>query len=136
MWVRLAAASVLLATACAAAADDLRPPAVDAFIATEKGELLGRPVTADLDGDGTPEIVFAWRQLGPAHPTQTLTVLGGAGDHAQVAAVPLTGEVMLESVKDGIITVARYPLHPPRCCPGKKFLDRYLLLEGRLVDAK
>ncbi|HEV7733917.1 MAG TPA: hypothetical protein VGR62_17235 [Candidatus Binatia bacterium] len=141
MTVRtLALLVALLSVAPAHAADPLPAPAkaaVDKVLADEKAELQGSSTMADLDGDGTPEVVFVWSQLGVAHPKKALVVLAHAHDgYHPLASTPLSGEVVLGDVKDGIITVVRYPLHPPKCCPSKKYFQRYLLMAGRLVDAK
>ena len=69
--------------------------------------------------------------------TRTLTVLAKDGDGwRELASRKLDGEVALNSVVSGIVVVDRWPLHPPKCCPGKKYEDRYMLMAGRLVDAK
>ena len=55
--------------------------------------------------------------------------LHDAGDAALFRAA-------IEASPSGIVVVDRWPLHPPKCCPGKKYEDRYMLMAGRLVDAK
>ncbi len=132
----LALLLALLSTARAAELPPQAKEAVDKILAAEKAELQGSTM-ADLDGDGTPEVVFVWSQIGVAHPKKALAVLAHAHDgYHPMASTPLTGEVTLGEVKDGIITVVRYALRPPKCCPGKKYYARYLLMAGRLVDAK
>lgn len=140
MTVRTLALLLALLPVTPALAAELPAPAkaaVDKVLADEKAELQGAAVLADLDGDGTLELVMVWSQLGVAHPKKALVVLSLADDvYRPLTSSPLTGEVTLGGVKDGIITVERYPLHPPKCCPGKKYYQRYLLMAGRLVDAK
>lgn len=112
--------------------DEAKPPGGKE--ATEAhGSALG-----DLDGDGVAEIVLVWTTVGAKQPTKSLTVLGRREDGTwrTVASTALEGEVALGSVAQGIIVVDRWPLRPPPCCPGKKYEDRYLLMEGRLERAK
>jgi hypothetical protein len=130
----IAVAAVLCA--CVAMAADV--PAARTYLdgVKEKTELHGSAL-GDLDGDGVEEVVFVWTTIGTKIPTRTLTVLAKTDDgHRELASRKLEGEVALNAVASGIIVVDRWPLHPPKCCPGKKYEDRYLLMAGRLVDAK
>jgi hypothetical protein len=138
--LRLAAALMLALTASARAVEAPAPEqaAVKKYLdgVEEKTEVRGSAL-GDLDGDGTPELVFVWTTIGSKFPMRTLTVLAKDGDGwREAAATKLEGEVALNSVANGIIVVDRWPLHPPKCCPSKKFADRYMLMAGRVVDAK
>lgn len=138
--LRLAAAFLLAIGVPAHAVDAPAPEqaAVETYLdgVKEKTELHGSAL-GDLDGDGTPELVFVWTTIGTKFPTRSLTVLAKDGARwRELASRKLEGEVALQAVAGGIVVVDRWPLHPPKCCPGRKYEDRYLLMAGRIVDAR
>ena len=79
---------------------------------------LGKALV-DLNGDGKPELVLVWVQLGPTYFYNPLTVFVDEGRKYRTLTTPLTGEVKLLGVKGGVILIEETTLGPkdPRCCP-------------------
>lgn len=73
----------------------------------------------DLNGDGKPELVLVWAQLGPTYFYNHLTVFIDEGRKYRTLTTPLAGEAKLLGVKAGVILVEQKTLGPkdPRCCP-------------------
>lgn len=93
----------------------------------------------DLNGDGKPEIVLVWTQLGPTYSNNTLTVFSkSAAGYKPVASFPLIGEAKLSSVKGGIISVDQmgFAKGDPLCCPTVKKLGKYRLIGKKILEVK
>ena len=93
----------------------------------------------DLNGDGRPEIVLVWTQLGPTYSSSNLTVFSQtAAGYKAVATFPLKGEAELSTVKGGVISVNQKVLGKgdPLCCPSVKKLGRYRLAGKKIVEVR
>jgi hypothetical protein len=85
-----------------------------------EGADAGGSIIADLNGDGTDEIVLVWSTMGPTYSHDWLTVLTASSDGYRVAAsTDLTGQAQLSAVKGGVIYVEQHVLakSDPLCCP-------------------
>ena len=118
--------------------------AVKTFLSSQKSgdedpQSVGT-ASADLDGDGKPELVLLWVLLGPTYSSNTLTVFSKTdAGYKPVASLPLDGiATKLSSVKGGIIFVDQelFTKKDPRCCPSIKKQMRYRLLDKKLIEVK
>ena len=116
-----------IAVVAAGAAQAFTAPEGDAlikhFLASKKTpdldpSELGKALV-DLNGDGKPELVLVWVQLGPTYFYNHLTVFVDEGRKYRTLTTPLTGEAKLLGVKGGVIYIEEKTLGPkdPRCCP-------------------
>ena len=117
----------LLAALAAGAAQAFTAPEGDAlikhFLASKKTPDLdpseiGKALV-DLNGDGKPELVLVWVQLGPTYFYHHLTIFVDEGRKYRTLTTPLSGEAKLLGVKGGVIFIEEKLLGPkdPRCCP-------------------
>jgi hypothetical protein len=113
------------------------------YLATQKTEQEEADAQAsavgDLNGDGKPEIVLVWTQLGPTYSSNNLTVFSKtAAGYKAVTTFPLKGEAELSMVKGGIISINQKVLAKgdPLCCPSVKKLGKYRLVGKRIVEVK
>lgn len=93
----------------------------------ESGQSRGL-ARADLDGDGTAEIVLVWTLLGPTYWRNYLSVLRKTGPgYAEAATALLNGEAELGGIDRGVVSVKQNTFAPddPRCCPSRETMGRY-----------
>lgn len=97
-------------------------------------------LVADLDGDGSDEIVLLTTLLGATYWNHSLTVFTDRGKGHVVAASTDSPLGMVDSiaVKDGMIHVKAKWAAPndPRCCPSLEKTTAYAWQGNRLVEAK
>lgn len=84
-------------------------------------------LVADVDGDGKPEVVLLWNQLGPTYWYAKLSVLKPAGKDVQAAGADVAGIAETVRVEGARIVVDSLVLgkNDPRCCPSVKKTVRY-----------
>ena len=128
----LAALVVLAAPGTAAALDAAEADrVVKRFLAKQKVDGMTpeaqQQLVADVDGDGKPEVVLLWNQLGPTYWYAKLSVLKPAGKDVQAAGADVAGIAETVRVEGARIVVDSLVLgkNDPRCCPSVKKTVRY-----------
>ena len=85
-------------------------------------------IIADLNSDGTEEIVLLWLLLGPTYSYTQLTVFSQTGnDYTPKGSVDITGLAERLTIEDKSIIVDTLVLgeNDPQCCPSVKKRVKY-----------
>jgi hypothetical protein len=98
-----------------------------------------RTVVADLDSDGTPEILVQTALLGPTFWSYRLDVLADRGKGYRIAgSADLWGEVESMAADKGVVVVKSKMPAPgdPRCCPTLDKTYRYRWQNRKVSEVK
>jgi hypothetical protein len=108
---------------------------VDKFLG---GNQAVRHVVTDLNGDGRPDIVLLWHELGPTSAYPKLTLFLDQGRTYRTLTADLTGQAEGLAVRGQDIVVDTLMLGPndPRCCPTRKAKLHFRWQGGKLVALK
>jgi hypothetical protein len=119
--------------------------AVDSFLSlrtpeekdSHEGKKLFASIVADLDEDGSTEIVLIWTRVGPTYWDQNLTIFSSTSHkYAPATSLMLKGEVAQMNIVDGMIVIQlhEYRKTDPRCCPSIPMQRKYLWHDGKLSE--
>ena len=95
-------------------------------------------VVTDLNGDGRPDIVLLWHELGPTSAYPKLSLFLDQGRTYRTLTADLNGQAEALTVRGQDILVDTLMLAPsdPRCCPTRKVRLHFRWQGGKLVALK
>jgi LppP/LprE lipoprotein len=133
--------SALLAPAAHALDERGAMAVIEKFLAAQKFEDAsaspGQHVIADLNGDGKPDIVLQWDEMGATWSRPKLSVFIDQGRNYRTLTTDLTGQIEKLSVSGPVIRLDTLTLGPKdaRCCPSVKKQVRYRWANNKLGPA-
>jgi LppP/LprE lipoprotein len=133
--------SALLAPAARALDERGAMAVIEKFLAAQKFEDAsaspGQHVIADLNGDGKPDIVLQWDEMGATWSRPKLSVFIDQGRNYRTLTTDLTGQIEKLSVSGPVIRLDTLTLGPKdaRCCPSVKKQVRYRWANNKLGPA-
>ncbi len=133
--------STLLAPAAHALDERGAMAVIEKFLAAQKFEDAsaspGQHVIADLNGDGKPDIVLQWDEMGATWSRPKLSVFIDQGRNYRTLTTELTGHIEKLSVSGPVIRLDTLTLGPKdaRCCPSVKKQVRYRWANNKLGPA-
>jgi len=130
--------STLLAPAAHALDERGAMAVIEKFLSAQKLEDAsaspGQHVIADLNGDGRPDIVLHWDEMGATWSRPKLSVFIDQGRSYRTLTTDLRGQIEKLSVNGAVIRLDTLMLGPKdaRCCPSVKKQVRYRWANDKL----